>query len=235
MNFTQMHDHLRLVLLRRIQRGTLSISLLARQTGLTKPHLSNFLRKRRQLSLAALDRVLASQRLNTEDLVPMKVRTEDLLSEEGGSAVPLVSHSSALFEPEIRPWAIQTLVHLPPGSLKSVRDSEPPRSRRKWQRFVAVRIASDDTPPMQPVVSPGAIVLIDRHYNSFAPYWPDRPNLYAVRHGARLVLRYADYLAGRLVLRPHNFVFPVDLIEIQEGESPRDLLAGRVVLILNEL
>lgn len=235
MNFTQMHDHVRLVLLRRIQRGTLSISLLARQTGLTKPHLSNFLRRKKQLSLAALDRVLASQRLSVEDLAPIYVRTENLFSEEGGTAVPLVSPASAMFEPEIRSSAIQTIIHLPAGSLKSIRDSRPPRSRLKWQRFVAVRIASDDTLPMEPVVFPGAMVLIDRHYISFAPYWPDRPNLYAVRHGAHLVLRYADYLAGRLVLRPHNFVFPVDLIEIQEGESPRDLLAGRVVLILNEL
>jgi len=42
MNFTQMHERLRLELLRRIQRGTLSVSLLARQTGFGQAHLSNF-------------------------------------------------------------------------------------------------------------------------------------------------------------------------------------------------
>lgn len=236
MNFTQMNDHLRQVLFRRIQRGTLSISLLARQTGLAKPHLSNFLRGRRKLSLEALDRVLTSQRLTAADLLPTPARMQNSHNEKAGSAVPLVSHSTALFDRVIRPSAVQTMIHLPPGSLNSVRtQQQPPTSRRAWHRFVAVRIPPGDTLPMEPVVFSEAIVLIDRHYISFVRYWPDRPNLYAVRHGSHLVLRYADYLASRLVLRPHNILFPVELIETQDGESPTDLLAGRVVLILNEL
>jgi hypothetical protein len=60
MNFTQMHERLRLELLRRIERGTLRVSLLARQTGFGQPHLSNFLRKRRKLSLEAIDTILSS-------------------------------------------------------------------------------------------------------------------------------------------------------------------------------
>lgn len=235
MNFTQMHERLRLELLRRIQRGTLSVSLLARQTGLAKPHISNFLRSRRKLSLEALDRVLASQRLIAADLLPMTIRMEEFYTERVSSEVPLVSHSAALFEPVIRPSAIKTVVHVPAGLLESVREPRGPLSRRTWERFVAVRIPSGDTLPMEPVVFSKAIALIDRHYNSFVRYWPDRPNLYAVRHGSHLVLRYADFLAGRLVLRPHNVLFPLDLIEIGDGESPGDLLAGRVVLILNEV
>ena len=70
MNFTQMHERLRLEMLRRIQRGTASVSLLARQTGLGQSHLSNFLHCRRQLSLEALDRVLAAQHLTAADLLP---------------------------------------------------------------------------------------------------------------------------------------------------------------------
>src|SRR6202034_3824452 len=61
MNRTQMHERLREELVRRIQRGTLSVSLLARQTGFGQSHLSNFLHCKRQLSLEAMDRVLASQ------------------------------------------------------------------------------------------------------------------------------------------------------------------------------
>lgn len=236
MNFTQMHERLRLELLRRIQRGTLSVSLLARQTGLAKPHVSNFLRSKRKLSLDALDRVLASQRLIAADLLPMAVRMEEFYNDKLSSEVPLVSHAVALFEPVIRPAAVKTVVHIPAGSLESVRAPRGPVSRRAWQRFVAVRIPSGDTLPMEPVVFSEAIALIDRHYNSFARYWPDRPNLYAVRHGlSHLVLRYADFLAGRVVLRPHNVLFPLDLIEVRDGESPGDLLAGRVVLIVNEV
>jgi hypothetical protein len=100
---------------------------------------------------------------------------------------------------------------------------------------VAVRIAAADALAMDPLVLPEAIVLVDRHYNSLAPYRPNRPNVYAVRHGAHLTLRYADFLANRLVLRPHNNVFPVELMEVGPEEAPGDLLAGRIALILNEM
>ena len=234
MNFTQMHERLRLELLRRIQRGTLSVSLLARQTGFGQAHLSNFLHSRRQLSLEAMDRILAAQYLSAGDLLPAAYQSASLSLGEESSAVPVVSHAAALFEPHIRPAAIQFMLQLPVGVLEYMR-TRASSSRRAWQRFVAVRILAGDALPMEPLVQPEAIVLIDRHYTSLASYRPNRPNLYAVRHGAHLTLRYVDFLSNRLVLRPHNIAFPVDLIEIKSTESPGDLLAGRVALILNEL
>jgi transcriptional regulator with XRE-family HTH domain len=233
MNFTQIHERLRLELLRRIQRGTLSVSLLSRETGLSQPHLSNFLRGRRQLSLDALDRVLTAQNLKVTDLLPALQLAVAMPFEEDSSMVPLVSHAAALFEPFIRPSAVQAALHFPAGVLKSmpVRAST---ARRAWQRFVAVRVPAADALPMEPLVQPDAIALLDRHYNSLAPHRPNRPNLYAIRHGAHLTLRYADFLAGRLVLRPLKLDFPVDLVEIDPGQSPADLIAGRVALILNE-
>ena len=82
-------------------------------------------------------------------------------------------------------------------------------TRRTWERFVAVAYRLPMLSPMDPLVLPEAIALIDRHYNSLLPYRPNRANLYAVRHGAHLTLRYVDFLASRLVLRPHNIAFPV--------------------------
>jgi hypothetical protein len=145
-----------------------------------------------------------------------------------------VSHAAALFEPFIRPSAVQAMLHLPAGVLQTVR-TRVSNTRRAWQRFVAVRIPAADALPMEPLVLPEAIALLDRHYTSLTPYRPNRPNLYAVRHGAHLTLRYVDFLSNRLVLRPHNIAFPVDLIEVDPNESPGDLLAGRIALILNEL
>jgi hypothetical protein len=234
MNLTQMHERLRLELLRRIQRGTVSVSLLARQTGLGQSHLSNFLHKRRQLSLEAIDCVLAAQHLSAADLLPATQQGMTLPEDEEASAVPIVSHATALFEPLIRPSAVQSMLRLPAGMLETMR-TRAPNLRRAWQRFVAVRIPAADALAMEPLVLPEAIALLDRHYNSLQPYRLGRPNLYAVRHGAHLTLRYVDYLSGRLVLRPHNIGFPVELIEIDPGESPADLLAGRVALLLNEL
>lgn len=221
-------------LLRRIQRGTLSVSLLARQTGFAQAHISNFLRGQRQLSLGALDRVLRSQHLSAADLlIPARV-SESGESENENDSVPVVSHTVALFEPLIRPSAVQSMLRLPNRALRDL-GSRAPQNRRAWQRFVAVKIPSADALAMDPVVLPDSIALIDRHYNSLFPYRPNRANIYAVRHGSHLRLRYADFLLNRLVLRPYNIAFPVELVELAPGEHPGDLIAGRVALLLNEL
>lgn len=234
MNFTQMHERLRLELLRRIQRGTVSVSLLARQTGYGQAHLSNFLHNRRQLSLEALDRILAAQHMSASDLLPVVCKGNALPEEEEeSSAVPIVSHAVAIFEPYIRPSAVQAMLHLPAGLPQSLR-VRVSNTRRAWQRFVAVRIPAADAMAMEPLVLPEAITLIDRHYNSLMPYRPNRPNLYAVRRGAHMALRYVDFVSDRLVLRPHNVAFPVDLLEVAPGEAPNELIVGRIALILNE-
>jgi hypothetical protein len=232
MNFTQMHERLRLELLRRIQRGTLSVSLLARQTGYGQPHLSNFLHSRGQLSLEAMDRILAAQRMSAADLLPARRMADG--EDAPVDSVPVVSHAAALFDPVIRPSAVLSTLHLPAGVLQSWR-SRASHARFAWQRFVAVRIPPADALAMDPLVLPEALVLIDRHYNSLLPYRPGRPTLYAVREDAQLHLRYLDFLSSRLILRPLNLAVPVNLIEVAPGEAPNDLVAGRVALILNEL
>ena len=88
---------------------------------------------------------------------------------------------------------------------------------------------------MEPLLLPDALAVIDRHYNSLIPYRADRPNLYAVRDGAHLSLRYVDFTATRLVLRPLSIAFPVDLIEIDPEASPGEYIAGRVVMTVNEV
>ena len=68
MNFSQLHERVRLEMLRRIQRGDLTSAMLARQTQFVPAHISNFLNRKRMLSLAALDKVLLVQHLTVEDL-----------------------------------------------------------------------------------------------------------------------------------------------------------------------
>ena len=167
MNFTQMHERLRLELLRRVQRGTLSVSLLARQTGFGQAHLSNFLHSRRQLSLEAMDRILAAQHMTAGDLLPGTWQRQAMPADEEGSAVPVVSHAAALLEPFIRPSAVQTMLQLPGGLLQSIR-ARVSGTHRAWQRFVAVRIPGADTLPMEPLVLPEAVALIGRFDRSGA-------------------------------------------------------------------
>lgn len=233
MNLIQMHERLRIEMLRRIQRGILSVKLLSQQTGLCKSHVSSFLRARRMLSLQGIDRVLAAQHMTAEDLLILGSGSGSSRQNTETDAIPVVSHAAALFEPTIRPSAIRMMLHLPLEWLQTQR-ARPVASRRAWERFVAIRISPGDARSMEPLLLPNALAVIDRHYNSMIPYREGRSNLYAVRDGAHLILRYADYLTTRLVLRPLNLTSAIQLIEIGDDSSPGEFIAGRVVLIIKE-
>jgi transcriptional regulator with XRE-family HTH domain len=236
MNFSQLQERMRLELLRRIERRTLSVSLLARQTGLGQPHVSNFLHGRRGLSLATLDKILAAQHLTAEDLLPSRRDGPGvLLSGQLGKAgeIPLVSHAVALFEPYIRASSVQTMVPFPAAAVAGLRE-RCSTARKQWERFVAVRVSAEDARAMEPVLLAEAMVVLDRHYNSFRAYREGEPNVYGVRTGSRLALRYADFLSNRVVLRPHRLGFPVEVLEVVANETANDLLVGRVALVLNE-
>jgi len=233
MNFSQMHERLRLESMRRIQRGTLSVSLLARLTGFGQSHMSNFLRKNRRLSIGALDRVLVALQMTSGDLLPVQ-SGESAASRFANDAVPLVSHEAALFEPHIRHSWVQRMISVP-ANLLCVTPQQPARSRQSWLRFVAVSVPASEARPMEPIIMPDAIVILDRHYTSLRPYRPNRLNVYAVRNGGHLVLRHLEFDASRLVLRPHNVAFPVDLVQIPPHETLADWIAGRIVVVIKEV
>jgi transcriptional regulator with XRE-family HTH domain len=230
MNLTQMHERLRLELLRRIQRGTLSLSLLARQTGLTASHLSNFLHGKRGLSFDAADRILYAQQMTLVDLLPASLYLNE--AEQAG-LVPVVSHETAMHTPIIRPGSVRRILHLPEELLRDARSRSGPE-RKAWLRFVAIHVGPAGAAAMSPLLQPDALVVLDRHYNSLIRYRPERPNLYAVRHDAHLIVRYADFRSSRLVLRPHNLQFPVELVEMAGDHAPGDFIVGRVIAALDQ-
>ncbi len=237
MNFHELHERLRLETWRRIDQGILSSSLLARRTGLAQAHISNFLHRRRRLSLTALDRLLTAQELAVEDLSPD--RPVDLaFTEQNGSArgdhVPIASQAAAMMSPLITPRAVLGALHLPAGWLTGfpVRRSV---SRRSWERFVAVRVTATQALPMDPVLRVGSVVVLDRHYNSLAVLRPPIPNLYGVRAGTQLVFRHVMLESSRLVLRPRALEYPIDVVELAGQETPADFIVGRVCLCISEV
>jgi hypothetical protein len=232
MNISQMHERLRTVLLRKVQRGHLSVTLLSSQTGLGKSHISRYLHAQGQLSIHALDRILEAQHLGAEDLVDngRRIRSRAQRVE----LVPLVSHPDALFEPDIRPGSVSMWLHLASEQLQSLRHHRV-ASRRSWRRFVAIRIERDEASPMDPVLYEGAIAVIDRHYNSLAAYHPPRQNMYAVRDGVRVMLRYIDKTGTHLIIRPRSIAHPANLIEIAAPANPGEYIAGRVAFIFNQV
>src|SRR6202020_609770 len=101
MKFLELHERLRLETWRRIDQGILSSSLLARQTGLAQAHISNFLHRRRRLSLPALDRLLLAQALSVEDLVPSAPPGVSPRERNSTDLVPIVSQMVAMTAPAI--------------------------------------------------------------------------------------------------------------------------------------
>ena len=239
MNFQDLHELLRLELMRRIERGKLTGSRLAQQAGFQQAHISNFLNRRRSLSLEGLDRVLAAQHITIDQLLPVDLAASAAPVSKAASSdpletVPVVSASSAMDDAHIAPSAIIETIQVSASRLDDHR-ARPSARHAHWQRFVAIRADAQQAAAMDPVLSPGAIAVLDRHYNSLAPYRAHQPTLYAVRCGAALLVRFVDFDEGRLILRPYSRSFPVQLLPLAAHESPGDYLVGRVCLVFSEL
>jgi len=236
MNFQDLHELLRVELLRRIERGTLTGSRLAQQAGFQQAHISNFLNRKRSLSLEGLDRVLASQNLTIDQILPLEITAAQspTLTSEPIGVVRVVPPSAGIEEARISPAAIIETIQVSASRLHDNR-ARPSTRHAHWQRFLAIRADTQQSAAMDPLVSPGAIAVLDRHYNSLAPYRAHQPTLYAVRCGAALLLRFVDFDEGRLILRPYSRDFPVQLLPLATHETPADYIVGRVCLVFSEL
>src|SRR5690242_3568930 len=69
MRFKNLQENLRKALLERIGEGELTGLHLAELTGFKQAHISNFLNRKRSLSLQGMDKVLSVQRLSVLDLL----------------------------------------------------------------------------------------------------------------------------------------------------------------------
>src|ERR1700675_2224298 len=69
MNFQTMQNNLRRILLERIESRELTGLRLSQQTGFRQAHISNFLNRKRGLSLEGMDKVLRVQHLSVLDLL----------------------------------------------------------------------------------------------------------------------------------------------------------------------
>lgn len=69
MKFKVLQENLRKALWQRIDEGELTGLLLAEQTGFKQAHISNFLNRKRGLSLEGMDKVLKVQHLSVLDLL----------------------------------------------------------------------------------------------------------------------------------------------------------------------
>jgi hypothetical protein len=148
--------------------------------------------------------------------------------------IPVVSPSTAMDDARIAEGAMIETIQISASRLYDNR-ARTSAKRANWQRFLAIRADAQQSAAMEPLLTPGAIAVLDRHYNSLAPYRAQQPTLYAVRCGAALLLRFVDFDEGHLILRPYSRTFPVQLVRLAAHESPADYIVGRVCLVFSEL
>jgi len=213
---------------------------------LVEAHISNYLNRKRALSLEGLDRVLAAQGLGIDEILPLRIAAlaasagdeppeiESAALQEASEIVPVVMPSAAVEEAQIQPSHVIDTAHVSASYLAGNRARASPR-QAGWQRFVAIRPNAQEIAAMRPVLAAGTIAVIDRHYNSIAPYRADQPTLLAMRYGSSLLLRFLEFDGGRLILRPSAIEHPLHFVTVAANETPSDFVLGRVCLLVQEL
>lgn len=234
MLISDLQNRLRMLVSRRIAAGELTGTALAHRAGFQQAHVSNFLNGRRGLSIDAMDRMMAVLRLEVRDLMPAPRRVGRIAAEDAGvEAVPVVP-AGLLFEGDFADGEATEFVQFKRSFLQRLRPL-PASERGGWRRFVAFRADKQCALAMRPRLAAGAMLLIDRHYNSPRSYRRQEPNLYVVKSAEGCKVRYVQLQGDQLTLRPENQEFALDYIQPGRGESFADYVAGRVAHVAMEL
>lgn len=235
MSFVALQESLRRELRRRIESGELSGTELARRTGFTQAHISNFLNRKRGLKLRALDVMLKAVGMTIFELA----RPEELAryaplpasQEETFVDVPLVDARTAASTAVIASQDVRDVSRFKRIFLERLRVDLAASGRREWTRFVLIRAEARDAASMAPRIARGALLLVDRHYLSTRPYRRREPNLFVVRVDAGCLVRYVEVQAELLLFRPHNPAYPIQTIHVEPWQNVTDWLVGRVAHI----
>ena len=230
MNGTALQEELRRVLWERIKARKLTGLGLAKQTGFEQAYISNFLNRKRSLSLEGIDRVLTAQSLSIYDLLnreEIDKRATSITASEGDfENIVLTEPAVAATAPVITRDNVRDILKFKKSFLKRLRPAAA-SGREEWQRFVLMKIDAQEASSMYPRLLPGATVLIDRHYNLLQPYRRNEASIYAVRKGRSCTIKYVERDGDHLVLRPHNQLHPISVLPL-EGADPSEMIVGRV-------
>jgi hypothetical protein len=231
MKFKILQDNLRKVLWERIEAGELTGLQLAQQTGFKQAHISNFLNRKRGLSLEGMDKVLSVQHLSVLDLLdPDEVNKRASILPPSGDEfenVLLTDASTAATQPLITSLHVKEILKFKKSFLHKLK-AETDGDRSGWQRFVLIKLDARDAMTMYPRLMPGATLLIDRHYNALLPYRKGEFNMYAVLKNDTCAVRYVEEAGNHLILRPHNQSSPIEVIAMEENKRAPDYVVGRV-------
>lgn len=231
MKFRVLQDNLRKMLWGRIEEGDLTGLRLAEQTGFKQAHISNFLNKKRGLSLEGMDKVLTVQHLSVLDLLdPGEVNKRASILPPSGDEfenILLTDGATAATEPLITSMDVKEILKFKKTFLRKLKPATEGH-RENWERFVLIKADAREGMSMHPRLLPGATVLLDRHYNSLKPYRKGEFNMYAVLKNGTCTLKYVEVAGKHLILRPHNQAYPIEVLTMEDDKSTADYLVGRI-------
>jgi hypothetical protein len=234
MKFRVLQENLRKTLRERIDAGELTGLRLAEQTGFKQAHISNFLNRKRGLSLEGMDKVLNVQHLSVLDLIdPAEVNKRASIippSEDEFDNVVVADSHIAASEALIMTMHVKQILKFKKSFLKRFKEVVE-GDRSGWERFVIVKLDAHEGMSMYPRTTPGATLLLDRHYNSLTPYRKGESNMYAVRKDDTCTIKYVEAADSHLILRPHNPAYPIEIITMEDGQKPGDYIVGRVCYV----
>jgi hypothetical protein len=231
MKFKILQDNLRKILWERIDAGELTGLRLAEQTGFKQAHISNFLNRKRGLSLEGMDKVLSVQHLSVLDLLdPAEVNKRASILPPSGDEfenVLLTDAATAATQPLITSMHVKDILKFKKNFLRKLK-AETEGDRSGWQRFVLIKVGAKEAMTMYPRLMPGATLLIDRHYNALQPYRKGEFNMYAVLKNDTCAVRYVEVAGNHLILRPHNQSSPIEVITMDDSKTAADYVVGRI-------
>src|SRR2546423_1753767 len=183
MKFRALQENLRETLWSRIEEGDLTGLHLAAQTGFKQAHISNFLNRKRGLSLEGMDKVLNVQHLSVLDLLdPAEINKRASILPPSGDEfenVLVVNGATAAKQALVMSMNVKDMMKLK-KSFRRKRRAKTEGARDGGNVLGVIRVGGGEGRSIPPRLLPAPPFLVDRHYNSLKPYRKGESNMYAV-------------------------------------------------------
>ena len=234
MLIADLHERIRQHVLATIKSNQLTQKELGELIGMRQAHISNFVHGRRGLSIEAMDALLNVLGLDVRRLMAMSEQTTPSPKDSSSTleSVPLIQHGAAMNPTFGKDEILGELGYT--KTLVRQLKAEPTDTRKPWVRFIAVRADAALAAPMNPRLSNGSVLLVDRHYCSLAWHPKGGQNLYLIRKEQTLMVRWAAMQGTQLCLRPDRNEYPLAFIYIDRTNPLASCMVGRVVHIATE-
>jgi len=223
----RLRAHIRL----RVNRHELTGRELARAAGLPQGHLSNFLNARRGLSLESMDHLLDALQIGVVELLrgdELEPGARPPRARDRLEPVALVASANAALA-RFRADQILGTRNFQRSFLRRLK-VQAAVDRSDWQRFVLIKLEGAGAGGFFP--RPVSVtLLVDRYYNSLAPYRRLHPNLYAVSVWGRCLVAHISVCENCLLLRPREPRQPIEIVPIERGRSYSDYIVGRICYV----